>query len=115
MAQRYFVPTLPPAGPAEVTGDLAHHLRVLRVQPGARIVLMGNGLGSRMLATTLEMAEARGLGRVELVVRADNETAIALYRRFGFVEEGRCRQYLRLDGVGHDALLMARLASDPAR
>ena len=75
----------------------------------------GQGLGSRMLATTLEMAEARGLGRVELVVRADNEAAIALYRRFGFVEEGRCRQYLRLDGVGHDALLMARLASDPAR
>jgi len=74
----------------------------------------GQGLGSRMLATTLEMAEARGLGRVELVVRADNEAAIALYRRFGFVEEGRCRQYLRLAGIGHDALLMARLASEPA-
>ncbi|HET7204739.1 MAG TPA: GNAT family N-acetyltransferase [Steroidobacteraceae bacterium] len=72
----------------------------------------GQGLGSSMLATTLEMAETRGLHRVELVVRADNETAIALYRRFGFVEEGRCRQYLSLDGVSHDALLMARLACE---
>ena len=73
----------------------------------------GQGLGSRMLAATLDMAEARDWHRVELVVRADNDAAIALYRRFGFVEEGRCRQYLRLDGVGHDALLMARLSSDP--
>lgn len=71
----------------------------------------GQGLGSRMLATTLQMGEARDFRRVELVVRADNETAIALYRRFGFVEEGRCRQYLHLDGISHDALLMARLAT----
>jgi len=42
-------------------------------------------------------------------VRADNAPAIALYRRFGFEVEGACRQYLRLDGVDYDALLMARL------
>jgi ribosomal protein S18 acetylase RimI-like enzyme len=72
----------------------------------------GQGLGSSMLATALEMGEAREFRRVELVVRADNETAIALYRRFGFVEEGRCRQYLHLDGVSHDALLMARLTTE---
>jgi ribosomal protein S18 acetylase RimI-like enzyme len=72
----------------------------------------GRGLGSRMLAATLALADARGLSRAELVVRADNESAIALYRRFGFVEEGRCRQYLRLDGEDHDALLMARLVAE---
>jgi putative acetyltransferase len=43
------------------------------------------------------------------VVRADNEPAIALYHRFGFVTEGICRQYLSLDGKDVDALLMARL------
>jgi ribosomal protein S18 acetylase RimI-like enzyme len=71
----------------------------------------GQGLGTRMLATTLDMADARGIRRAELVVRADNERAIALYRRFGFVEEGRCRQYLHLAGEDHDALLMARLVA----
>jgi ribosomal protein S18 acetylase RimI-like enzyme len=70
----------------------------------------GRGIGARMLAMCLEMAGERDLRRVELVVRADNLPAIALYRRFGFEVEGVCRRYIRMDGVDHDALLMARLA-----
>jgi putative acetyltransferase len=70
----------------------------------------GQGCGTRMLATTLEMGDARGIRRAELVVRTDNAPAIALYRRFGFEVEGTCRRYLSIDGVDHDALLMARLA-----
>lgn len=70
----------------------------------------GQGLGSRLLDATLEAAERAGLQRAELVVRADNAPAIALYRRFGFELEGRMRDYLRVDGVAHDALQMARLA-----
>ena len=70
----------------------------------------GQGLGSRMLGAVLDTADARGIRRAELVVLADNGPAIALYERFGFEVEGRCRQYLRLDGADHDALLMARLA-----
>jgi len=68
MAQRYFVPSLPPPGPATVTGDLAHHLgRVLRVLPGTPIVL-GDGQGGTAPATVT------GVGRtaVELAV----ETAV---------------------------------------
>jgi ribosomal protein S18 acetylase RimI-like enzyme len=75
----------------------------------------GQGLGSRMLARTLDTADARGLRRAELVVREDNRPAIELYRRFGFVVEGRCRQYLRRDGVDFDALIMARLVSEQPR
>lgn len=71
----------------------------------------GRGVGSRLLATALEAAYARGWRRTELVVRSDNAPAIALYRHFGFEVEGHCRQYLRLDGVDHDALLMARLTA----
>jgi RimJ/RimL family protein N-acetyltransferase len=70
----------------------------------------GQGLGSRMLAATLDSAGQAGLQRAELVVRADNAPAIALYRRFGFELEGTLRDYLRVDGVSHDALQMARLA-----
>ena len=71
----------------------------------------GRRIGTQLLAIALAGADARGLRRAELVVRADNHAAIALYRRFGFVEEGRCRQYLRVQGEDHDALLMARLTS----
>mgnify|MGYP003551663503 CR=1 FL=1 len=70
----------------------------------------GRGIGSRMLATTLELAWAHGIRRAELIVRSDNGPAIALYRRFNFVEEGTCRNYIHIDGVDYDALLMARLA-----
>ena len=68
------------------------------------------GLGSRMLAATLDAAGQAGLQRAELVVRADNAPAIALYRRFGFKLEGTLRDYMRVEGVAHDALQMARLA-----
>jgi len=70
----------------------------------------GLGLGSRLLAATLEAAERVGIQRAELVVRSDNAPAIALYRRFGFAVEGTLRDYLRVDGVSHDALQMAHLA-----
>jgi ribosomal protein S18 acetylase RimI-like enzyme len=69
----------------------------------------GMGLGSRMLATTLERARPAGLSRAELIVRADNAAAIALYRRYGFVEEGTLRDYMRVDGLAYDALLMSRV------
>ena len=70
----------------------------------------GAGIGTALLATTLDAAFARGMTRVELVVREDNAAAIALYRRHGFETEGRLRSYLVVDGRAYDALQMARLA-----
>ncbi len=67
------------------------------------------GIGSRLLTATLAAAAAAGLTRIELMVRADNRRAIALYERFGFVTEGLCRRYLCIDGESFDARLMARL------
>lgn len=69
----------------------------------------GRGIGARLLQETLAQGTARGLWRAELIVRSDNAPAIALYRQFGFEIEGTCRRYLRIDGVDHDALLMARV------
>ena len=69
----------------------------------------GQGLGARLLATTLDAAEAAGITRVELMVLVDNAVAVALYRRHGFETEGRCRRYLVIDGVERDAWLMAKV------
>jgi ribosomal protein S18 acetylase RimI-like enzyme len=69
----------------------------------------GIGVGTALLRATLEGAFARGLTRVELVVRTDNEPAIELYRRHGFELEGRLRRYIVVDGVACEALQMARL------
>lgn len=69
----------------------------------------GLGIGGSLLRLTLEEAARRGLTRIELVVRTDNQPAIALYRRNGFVTEARLRRYMVVNGTTQDALLMTRL------
>ncbi len=65
------------------------------------------GLGSRLMATAIADAWVRGFERIELWVRAPNGAAISLYRKFGFVEEGRRRDAVRLDDGPEDEVLMA--------
>jgi ribosomal protein S18 acetylase RimI-like enzyme len=69
----------------------------------------GQGLGRRLLATTMDTAIASGLTRIELTVRSDNTVAVGLYRDFGFETEGVCRRYIVVDGSSYDVYLMARL------
>ncbi len=70
----------------------------------------GKGVGSLLMQTALSIADDwMNLRRVELTVFADNEPALALYRKFGFEIEGRLRDYAVRDGAYVDALTMARL------
>jgi ribosomal protein S18 acetylase RimI-like enzyme len=69
----------------------------------------GRGVGRRLIQRAIEASRALPLARVELTVRADNESAIALYRRVGFEEEGRRRRALLVDAVYYDDILMALL------
>jgi putative acetyltransferase len=77
---------------------------------GIAVAWQGRGIGSRLLAELLEVADNwMNLRRVELTVYIDNAPAIALYRKFGFVEEGTLRDYALRDGEFADVLSMARL------
>jgi putative acetyltransferase len=80
------------------------------VAPGAQ----GRGVGSALMQALCDYADrwAQVL-RLELTVFADNARAIALYRRFGFVEEGRHRGFALRDGRYVDALAMARWHPSP--
>jgi RimJ/RimL family protein N-acetyltransferase len=53
------------------------------------------GVGTALVAAAIEWARARGLHKLTLSVFPHNEAAIALYRKFGFVEEGRHVKHLR--------------------
>jgi len=57
----------------------------------------GRGVGTALVAATIDRARARGLHKLTLSVFPHNESAIALYRKFGFVEEGRLAKHLRRD------------------
>ncbi|MEO0635735.1 MAG: GNAT family protein [Pseudomonadota bacterium] len=48
-----------------------------------------------------------GLGRVEAATLPDNEPSIRLLRKLGFEEEGRAKNYLRINGVWKDHTLFA--------
>jgi RimJ/RimL family protein N-acetyltransferase len=55
----------------------------------------GRGVGSALVATAIEWAKARGLHKLTLSVFPHNDAAIALYRRFGFTDEGLHPKHLR--------------------
>ena len=66
------------------------------------------GIGSALVAEAQRWALERGLAKVALSVFPDNERAIAVYRRAGFVHEGLRRQQYRAQGGGfRDEVLMA--------
>lgn len=74
----------------------------------------GRGLGRRMIERLLDWADNwGGVLRVELHVHADNERAMALYRKLGFVEEGRHKGYALKGGRYVDSFSMARLHPNP--
>jgi RimJ/RimL family protein N-acetyltransferase len=69
----------------------------------------GRGLGRSLLDAALAWAASAGAHKVALEAWPDNEVAITLYRRAGFVEEGRKRaHYRRRNGEVWDAVLMGR-------
>jgi ribosomal protein S18 acetylase RimI-like enzyme len=70
----------------------------------------GRGVGSGLLEGAIEWARGRGLHKLCLEVFPTNAPAIALYRKCGFVEEGRrTKQYRRTSGELWDALAMGLL------
>ncbi len=70
----------------------------------------GLGVGSALLAAAIEWARERGLHKLSLTVFAQNAAAIALYDKFGFVEEGRrVKHFRRANGELWDGLEMGLL------
>lgn len=70
----------------------------------------GKGVGTALMAAVVDLADNwLNLTRLELEVYADNEAAIRLYERFGFIYEGTLRQHAFRDGKYIDSNMMGRL------
>jgi ribosomal protein S18 acetylase RimI-like enzyme len=69
----------------------------------------GQGTGKRLIQRTLDAARAFGLRRVELTVRENTKSAIALYKKVGFEIEGLQRRAVHLDGADENIVCMAVL------
>jgi RimJ/RimL family protein N-acetyltransferase len=71
------------------------------------------GYGTDAVRTLVRFAfDEMNLNRVQLHAYAFNERAIAAYRKVGFIEEGRMRQFHYAEGAYHDAVVMGVLRGE---
>ncbi len=71
--------------------------------------VQGQGAGTALLHAALELADRwLNLQRIELEVYVDNEPALHLYQKSGFVIEGAMSRFAYRDGQYVDVYLMAR-------
>src|SRR5438552_5998844 len=72
------------------------------------------GVGSALLQAAISLADNwLHLLRLELTVYTDNEVAVRLYKKYGFLIEGTHRAYALRDGKYVDAYAMARIHPNP--
>jgi putative acetyltransferase len=70
----------------------------------------GKGVGTALLQAAVDLADNwLNLTRLELDVYTDNEPAVRLYQKFGFVIEGTLVRFAFRDGQYVDAYIMARV------
>ena len=72
----------------------------------------GLGIGRALTEACIECASAAGYAQLELEAVADNERALSLYRRAGFIEYGRNPRGFRTREGGWQELVLMRLELD---
>ncbi len=75
----------------------------------------GKGIGRALMQAAVDMADKwLNILRLELEVYTDNEPAVGLYKKYGFVTEGTLKCFAFRDGRYVDVYAMARMR-DPAQ
>ncbi|MEM1540353.1 MAG: GNAT family N-acetyltransferase [Candidatus Bathyarchaeia archaeon] len=104
---------------AEVDGHLVANSEIIRgtgysrhmgfigiaIKEGFRNI----GIGTEMMKTLEEYARKMGLNVLALSVFANNQPAINLYRKIGFVETGRIPKRFFKDGAYIDEIIMTKV------
>lgn len=66
----------------------------------------GRGVGSRLMEMMIEFAKSVGTEIIYLEARADNDRAIALYKKYGFEQNCEIKRFFKIDGKYYDAAIM---------
>jgi ribosomal-protein-alanine N-acetyltransferase len=77
------------------------HIATIATHPDFR----GRGIGKKLLSFALESARNEGAVSSFLEVRESNAAALEMYRKFGYVEDGRREGYYKDNGEA--AILMS--------
>ena len=76
---------------------------------GVLSAFQGRGIALSLFKRAQLWAADKGIHRIELVVLKDNASAIGLYKKMGYVEEGVRKQSSYIDGQFVDEIYMAKL------
>jgi len=66
----------------------------------------GLGIGYKSITQLISYAKENGITKIDLEVRCDNESAVHLYKKCGFVIEGVHKNALIIDGEFYDCYFM---------
>lgn len=95
---------------AELDGSIVGYAGVYLLPPDSDVqtiavssAAQGRGIGKLLLRALIDIALELGCVQLLLEVRSDNESALAMYERFGFESISRRRDYY---ATGVDALIM---------
>lgn len=67
----------------------------------------GHGIGEELIKYLISWSRnSKIIRKINLRVRTDNSRGIALYKKLGFIEEGRIKRDFLINGIFYDSLLM---------
>lgn len=69
----------------------------------------GLGIGSMMIESVIRWSRENGIEIINLEVFEGNIRAQRLYKRFGFIVEGRKNRYIKMNGKYQDMILMTKI------
>ncbi|MFC0691392.1 GNAT family N-acetyltransferase [Paraburkholderia humisilvae] len=85
---------------------------------GCELSFRRRGMGTVLMRHAIDFALENAIEWIDLFVFSDNAAAVALYRRFGFVDTGRRSDRFRLMGRTVDDVMMTLhvpLSAEPVR
>lgn len=70
----------------------------------------GKGIGKKLINSTLNIiGQNKSVSKIKLAVNSEQNTAVDLYKQFGFNVVGRLKKELRIDNKFYDELIMEKL------
>lgn len=66
----------------------------------------GKGIGSRLMEILIDFAKENRVELIYLEARADNERALSLYKKFGFIKKGEIENFFKINGEYYGAVIM---------
>ncbi|MGE7602481.1 N-acetyltransferase family protein [Peribacillus sp. NPDC097675] len=69
----------------------------------------GKGIGNSLFQNVMKWAPQHQISRLELTAVTQNETAVALYKKYGFDIEGTKRNSLVIQGKSYNEYYMAKI------